>query len=199
MDDENKVRNKKIKIGVIYFSIILLIILFVNMGMNNLRNQDAKYSEFKTWVKNGEVTEVLMSPADGSISFKKVNDEFINYNTIATESLTNVTAFLEENNVQIYDGYIAESNFFLSLLLQTMLMFAPFLVLWYFISKNIGKGGIGCRQHPYYQHNRQKPSRNSFFHKDLLPHTSFISRHAGHPPAAGRRPSLPDTYQSPHR
>ena len=73
MDDENKMRNKKIKIGVIYFSIILIVLLLINYGMNSARNQKVYYSEFKQMVQDGKVTQVQMS-ADGSIAFKVSGD-----------------------------------------------------------------------------------------------------------------------------
>ena len=112
MDDDNKIRNKKIKVGVIYFSIILIVLLLVNYGMNRARNQTVYYSDFKKMVQEGKVERVQMS-ADGAIAFKVQNDNFVTYNTVATENLTTITAYLESNNVQIYDGYIAETNIWL--------------------------------------------------------------------------------------
>ena len=139
MDDENKMRNKKIKIGVIYFSIILVVLLLINYGMNSARNQKVFYSEFKQMVQDGKVTQVQMS-ADGSIAFKVSGETFITYNTVATESLTTITAYLEENQVPVYDGYIAETNILLALLLQVGVPILLCIVLWHFISKSMSRG-----------------------------------------------------------
>ncbi len=139
MDDENKMRNKKIKIGVIYFSIILVVLLLINYGMNSARNQKVYYSEFKQMVQDGKVTQVQMS-ADGSIAFKVSGETFITYNTVATESLTTITAYLEENQVPVYDGYIAETNILLALLLQVGVPILLCIVLWHFISKSMSRG-----------------------------------------------------------
>ena len=139
MDDENKMRNKKIKIGVIYFSIILIVLLLINYGMNSARNQKVYYSEFKQMVQDGKVTQVQMS-ADGSIAFKISGETFITYNTVATESLTTITAYLEENQVPVYDGYIAETNILLALLLQVGVPILLCIVLWHFISKSMSRG-----------------------------------------------------------
>ena len=139
MDDENKMRNKKIKIGVIYFSIILIVLLLINYGMNSARNQKVYYSEFKQMVQDGKVTQVQMS-ADGSIAFKISGETFITYNTVATESLTTITAYLEENQVPVYDGYIAETNILLALLLQVGVPILLCIVLWHFISKSLSRG-----------------------------------------------------------
>ncbi len=139
MDDENKMRNKKIKIGVIYFSIILIVLLLINYGMNSARNQKVYYSEFKQMVQDGKVTQVQMS-ADGSIAFKVSGETFITYNTVATESLTTITAYLEENQVPVYDGYIAETNILLALLLQVGVPILLCIVLWHFISKSMSRG-----------------------------------------------------------
>ena len=83
MDDENKMRNKKIKVGIIYFSIIVIVLLLVNYGMNSARNQSVAYSQFKELVRDGRVEQVQMS-ADGSIAFLVENDNFTTYNTVAT-------------------------------------------------------------------------------------------------------------------
>ena len=139
MDDENKMRNKKIKIGVIYFSIILIVLLLINYGMNSARNQKVYYSEFKQMVQDVKVTQVQMS-ADGSIAFKISGETFITYNTVATESLTTITAYLEENQVPVYDGYIAETNILLALLLQVGVPILLCIVLWHFISKSMSRG-----------------------------------------------------------
>ncbi len=61
MDDENKMRNKKIKVGIIYFSIIVIVLLLVNYGMNSARNQSVAYSQFKELVRDGRVEQVQMS------------------------------------------------------------------------------------------------------------------------------------------
>lgn len=139
MDDDNKIRNKKIKVGVIYFSIILIVLLLVNYGMNRARNQTVYYSDFKKMVQEGKVERVQMS-ADGAIAFKVQNDNFVTYNTVATENLTTITAYLESNNVQIYDGYIAETNIWLALLLQLGVPILLGIFLWHFISKSMSRG-----------------------------------------------------------
>ena len=139
MDDDNKIRNKKIKVGVIYFSIILIVLLLVNYGMNRARNQTVYYSEFKKMVQEGKVEQVQMS-ADGAIAFKVQNDNFVTYNTVATENLTTITAYLEANNVKIYDGYIAETNIWLALLLLLLVPILLGIFLWHFISKSISRG-----------------------------------------------------------
>ena len=36
--DEDKMKNKKLKVGIIYFSVILIILLIVNYGLNSVRN-----------------------------------------------------------------------------------------------------------------------------------------------------------------
>lgn len=139
MDDDNKMRNKKIKVGVIYFSIILIVLLLVNYGMNRARNQTVYYSQFKQMVQEGKVEQVQMS-ADGAIAFKVLNDDFVTYNTVATENLTTITAYLEANNVKIYDGYIAETNIWLALLLQLGVPILLGIFLWHFISKSMSRG-----------------------------------------------------------
>lgn len=139
MDDENKMRNKKIKVGIIYFSIIVIVLLLVNYGMNSARNQSVAYSQFKELVRDGRVEQVQMS-ADGSIAFLVENDNFTTYNTVATENLTTITAYLEEYNVPVYNGYIAQTNIWLTLLLQLGVPVLLGIVLWHFISKSMSRG-----------------------------------------------------------
>ena len=139
MDDENKMRNKKIKVGIIYFSIIVIVLLLVNYGMNSARNQSVAYSQFKELVRDGRVEQVQMS-ADGSIAFLVENDNFTTYNTVATENLTTITAYLEEYNVPVYNGYIAQTNIWLTLLLQLGVPVLLGIILWHFISKSMSRG-----------------------------------------------------------
>ena len=139
MDDENKMRNKKIKVGIIYFSIIVIVLLLVNYGMNSARNQSVAYSQFKELVRDGKVEQVQMS-ADGSIVFLVENDNFTTYNTVATENLTTITAYLEEYNVPVYNGYIAQTNIWLTLLLQLGVPVLLGILLWHFISKSMSRG-----------------------------------------------------------
>ena len=137
--DEDKMKNKKLKVGIIYFSVILIILLIVNYGLNSVRNQEVTYSEFKQMVRDQKVEEVRIS-ADGEITFHVKGDEIVTYNCVATENATTITAFLEANKVATYDGYVAQMNIWLSLLIQFGIPLVAFFLLWHFISKNMSRG-----------------------------------------------------------
>ncbi|MFQ9797601.1 MAG: ATP-dependent metallopeptidase FtsH/Yme1/Tma family protein [Clostridia bacterium] len=54
MPDDKDVRNKKIRIGIIYFVIVIVLMFGVNYVLQSSRVQDVIYSEFKQWVKDGK-------------------------------------------------------------------------------------------------------------------------------------------------
>ncbi len=132
-------KNKKLRVGIIYFSVILIILLLVNYGLNSVRNQEVTYSEFKQMVRDQKVEEVQIS-ADGEIKFQIKGDEIVTYNCVATENATTITAFLEEYKVSKYDGYVAQMNIWVSLLIQFGIPLVAIFLLWHFISKSMSRG-----------------------------------------------------------
>ncbi|MBQ6239184.1 MAG: ATP-dependent zinc metalloprotease FtsH [Firmicutes bacterium] len=132
-------KNKKLRVGIIYFSVILIILLLVNYGLNSVRNQEVTYSEFKQMVRDQKVEEVKIS-ADGEIKFQIKGDEIVTYNCVATENATTITAFLEEYKVSKYDGYVAQMNIWVSLLIQFGIPLVAIFLLWHFISKSMSRG-----------------------------------------------------------
>ena len=137
--DDDKMKNKKLRVGIIYFSVILIILLLVNYGLNSVRNQEVTYSEFKQMVRDQKVEEVKIS-ADGEIKFQIKGDEIVTYNCVATENATTITAFLEEYKVSKYDGYVAQMNIWVSLLIQFGIPLVAIFLLWHFISKSMSRG-----------------------------------------------------------
>ncbi len=132
-------KNKKLRVGIIYFSVILIILLLVNYGLNSVRNQEVTYSEFKQMVRDQKVEKVQIS-ADGEIKFQIKGDEIVTYNCVATENATTITAFLEEYKVSKYDGYVAQMNIWVSLLIQFGIPLVAIFLLWHFISKSMSRG-----------------------------------------------------------
>ena len=132
-------KNKKLRVGIIYFSVILIILLLVNYGLNSVRNQEVTYSDFKQMVRDQKVEEVKIS-ADGEIKFQIKGDEIVTYNCVATENATTITAFLEEYKVSKYDGYVAQMNIWVSLLIQFGIPLVAIFLLWHFISKSMSRG-----------------------------------------------------------
>ena len=74
MPDDKDVRNKKIRIGIIYFVIVIVLMLGVNYVLQSSRVQDVIYSEIKQWVKDGKVDAVEINVSTGQISFTVKND-----------------------------------------------------------------------------------------------------------------------------
>lgn len=139
MPDDKDVRNKKIRIGIIYFIIVIVLMLGVNYVLQSSRVQDVIYSEFKQWVKDGKVDAVEINVSTGQISFTVKNDNYKIYNTYPTETASLITEYLEEYDVPQFTGRLQETNYFLMILLQWVVPILIFVVIWRFLAKGITK------------------------------------------------------------
>lgn len=139
MADEQDLKKKKIKAAIIYGTIVVVLMIAINWFMNSMTTQSVLYSEFKQMVRDEKVTGVEMNVGTGEISFQLKDKEFIIYTTEPTESLTEVTKFVEEHGVAKYTGIRTETNILVSLLLQWVLPLAFFIIMWRFVSKGLSK------------------------------------------------------------
>ena len=139
-NNENEVRNKKIKIGIIYF-VIMIVLLYLGMSLMQSRlNKEVKYSEFKTMVREGKVEAAVFNLNSGEIKFYVKGDQTLTYTTVPTETSSLITQFLEENQVETFTGQVQNTSYLGLILLQVVLPVVLCLFLWRFISKNISKG-----------------------------------------------------------
>lgn len=131
------IKNKKIKIGIIYFVIVLGILLILNSVIKSSTNEEVYYSEFKQWVKEDKVESVIIDTGSGLLQFFLKDEPLITYNTVPTESLSIITEFIEKNNIKIYTGIAQSTNYLLMLLLQYVVPILLFVIVWRFLSRGI--------------------------------------------------------------
>ena len=139
-NNDKEVRNKKIKIGVIYF-LIMIVLLYLGLTLMQSRlNQEINYSEFKTMVREGKVEAVIINHSSGQIKFYVKGEKTISYSTVPTETSSVITEFLEANAVKTYTGEVQSTSYLGMILLQIVVPVVFAIFLWRFISKNISKG-----------------------------------------------------------
>ena len=137
MDDD--IKKKKIRAGIIYAVIVLVLMFLINRFMNSLQTEDVLYSEFKSMVAEGKVTAVEINTGTGELDFKVKDDDYKVYITNPTEDLTSVTASIEKYNVKEYTGITTEPNLLLQIILQWVLPIVIFAILWRFVSRGLTK------------------------------------------------------------
>ena len=139
-NNDKEVRNKKIKIGVIYF-LIMIVLLYLGLTLMQSRlNQEINYSEFKTMVREGKVEAVIINHSSGQIKFYVKGEKTFSYSTVPTETSSVITEFLEANAVKTYTGEVQSTSYLGMILLQIVVPVVFAIFLWRFISKNISKG-----------------------------------------------------------
>lgn len=139
MADENDFKKKKTKVAIIYAAVVLILMIVINWLMNSMRTQSVLYSEFKQMVRAGQVTAVEINTNSGELQFQVKDNEYVVYETEPTESITNVTEFIEEYKVDKYTGVRTETNYLLMFLLQWVLPLVIFAVIWRFLAKGLTK------------------------------------------------------------
>ena len=139
MADEQDFKKKKIRIAIIYAAVVVVLMIVINWVMNSMTTKQVLYSEFKEMVREDKVTGVEMNTGTGEVSFQIEGNEYVVYVTEPTESLTEVTKFIEQYDVAKYTGVRTETNFLLSVLLQWVIPLGLCLLMWRFISKGLTK------------------------------------------------------------
>ena len=134
---DHDVKNKKIKIGIIYFVIVLLAMLLINSLVRSGTRQEVYYSEFKQMVKEGQVESVNIDTSSGQIQFYLKEESLVTYYTTPTETISLVTEYIEENGVTVYTGLAQSTNYLLLIVLQYVIPILLFIVVWRFLSKGI--------------------------------------------------------------
>ncbi len=142
-NNDDEVKKKKIKIGLIYLLVVGGLMFLVYWLVSDNFNKDTDYSEFKQQVIAGEVDSVAFNLSKGTLSYTMNGDTKIVYNTVPTEDISLITAFLEANGVKSYSGLMASSGVIGMLLLQLALYGALFFLFMRFIGKRLGGGGFG--------------------------------------------------------
>ncbi|OJF77045.1 MAG: cell division protein FtsH [Treponema sp. CETP13] len=144
------------------FWVILLVLLVVTAAVNWFvmakPNNSIEFSQFKELIKSGDIVSVELGsdyftgygPSTGAVS-SNTNSNYLfsssatnsrlEYKTVAilTEDFLK---FLDENEVS-YTAIAKRNNYFLDFLLTWILPFALLFLLWRWMFKKMGSGGMG--------------------------------------------------------
>ena len=137
--NDDELKKKKIRAGIIYAVIVIVLMIVINQFMNSMQTEEVLYSEYKQMVSAGKVSAVEINTSTGEINFKVQGDDYKIYITDPTEDFTTVTAFIEKYNVPEYTGVKTETSIWVSLLVQWVIPLVIFAVLWRFVAKGLTK------------------------------------------------------------
>ncbi len=157
MQNQNKKNNMpRFSLNWLYFAIIagLAFMLFQGQGSSGSIDKTVNLTDFKSYVKDGYGTEVIINKTDGKAFLKikpeseKVRKIFNqglertgNAPTVSTEGpndLDKLGTFAEECGVKV--SYETSSNFFLGLLSSILPIFL-LVGLWFYFMRRMGGGG----------------------------------------------------------
>ncbi|MGB7418339.1 MAG: ATP-dependent zinc metalloprotease FtsH [Erythrobacter sp.] len=122
--------------GGIFLALLLIVSLFGNAGQSP--GQQINYSDFREQVQNGSVAEVQLG--EDLITGTLSNGD--SFSTVPVPSDTQITALLEENNVEFTGREREGQNVLLFILLQS-LPFILILGIAFFALRQVQKGGGG--------------------------------------------------------
>lgn len=142
-NNEEELKKKKIKAGIIYALIMAGLIFLVYSLFNARYTKDESYSDFKKQVADGEVSAVSINLSTSALTYYLKTDESIAHVTYPTEDFSLVTAYLEQYSVPKYTGEVKSSSYIGILLLELAMTFGLGLLFWRFISKRLKDGGMG--------------------------------------------------------
>ena len=142
-NNEDELKKKKIKVGIIYLLVVGGLIFLIFSLLNSRFSQEENYSEFKKQVAEGKVESVSVNLTTGKLTYFKAGDKQVAYSTVPTEDSTVLTAFLEANGVSVYTGEVTSTSYLGMMLLELGFTIALCLLFWRFISKRMSEGGLG--------------------------------------------------------
>jgi cell division protease FtsH len=120
------------------FLLIMLVVSYLGPYLSPQKVQSIPYSEFKQYITKGKVVSLTIGPENITGTLAGVPEK--EFTTIRVDD-PGLVKELDEQNVE-YSGWY--QNKFLTNLLSWIFPLAVFFLIWRFIFKKIGSGGMGA-------------------------------------------------------
>lgn len=144
MDMKNKFNNKKFKIGMLYFLVVIGSTWALNSAVSSLYTEKISYSKFEKWGNEGLIKEIKVSSDKYEISLKEDSGlaDKIYIVKPMPEAISNK---LKEWDVPFYDSVPVQRNYFLEFFVSWVLPLLVFMLIWKYFMKGMEKkmgGGV---------------------------------------------------------
>jgi cell division protease FtsH len=131
--------QKKVHFSLWYFVVALLLITWLQGYMAEPQREKIPYSEFKQWVRDGKVENLVLQQDRIRGEFKDDKGQLQHFVAIRVED-PELVQMLDQKGVK-YTGYA--ENKWVGLLLSWLLPLAFFIFFWSFLMKRMGAGPQG--------------------------------------------------------
>jgi len=131
--------QKKVHFSLWYFVVALLLITWLQGYLAEPQREKIPYSEFKQWVRDGKVENLVLQPDKIQGEFKDDKGQTQHFVTLRVED-SDLVQLLDQKGVK-YSGYA--ENKWVGLLLSWFLPLAFFIFFWSFLIKRMGAGPQG--------------------------------------------------------
>ncbi len=136
---KNDPSQKKVHFSIWYFVAVLLVISLLQGLFVEPQSDRAPYSEFKKWVAEGRVENLVLGPDRIRGEIKDANGQSKPFTTIRVED-PDLTKMLDEKGVK-YSGLL--ENKWIGVLLSWLLPLAIFIFFWSFLLRRMSGGPQG--------------------------------------------------------
>ncbi len=131
--------QKKVHFSLWYFIVALLLITWLQGYLAEPQREKIPYSEFKQWVRDGKIENLVLQPDKIHGEFKDDKGQTQHFVTLRVED-SDLVQLLDQKGVK-YTGYA--ENKWVGLLLSWLLPLAFFIFFWSFLIKRMGAGPQG--------------------------------------------------------
>ena len=131
--------QKKVHFSLWYFVVALLLITWLQGYLAEPQREKIPYSEFKQWVRDGKIENLVLQPDKIHGEFKDDKGQTQHFVTLRVED-SDLVQLLDQKGVK-YTGYA--ENKWVGLLLSWLLPLAFFIFFWSFLIKRMGAGPQG--------------------------------------------------------
>ncbi len=131
--------QKKVHFSFWYFIVALLLITWLQSYLAEPPREKIQYSEFKQWVRDGKVENLVVQAERIRGEFKDDKGQNQHFVTVRVED-PELVQLLDQKGVK-YSGYA--ENKWVGLLLSWLLPLAFFIFFWSFLIKRMGGGPQG--------------------------------------------------------
>ena len=148
MDMKNKFNNKKFKIGMLYFLVVIGSTWALNSAISSFYTEKISYSEFEKWGNDGLIKEVKVSSDKYEIKLKEdsgLTDKAYVVNPMPRDEKEPILEQLHKWNVELYDSVPVQRNYFLEFFVSWVLPLLVFMLIWKYFMKGMEKkmgGGV---------------------------------------------------------
>jgi cell division protease FtsH len=138
-DNQQGPSQRKVHFSIWYFILALLLLAYLQTHVVEPESQQVSYSEFKQWVNEGKVNNLVIGPERIRGEIKTDKGPGKPFTVVRVED-PDLVKLLEQKGIT-YSGYV--ENKWVGLMLSWLIPMAIFIFLWSFLIRRMGGGAQG--------------------------------------------------------